>query len=68
MFLLWYAASCALLHHLLSHHYQDACRPSWLFGADTSAYCALVHRAIHGLRASPIVAAAVGRLPLPQHA
>lgn len=59
MFWLAYAATCALLHHVLSYHYQDACRPSWWWlGGDDTAYCVLVHRALQTLRASPLLAIA----------
>lgn len=57
MFWVAYALSCALLHHVLSHHYQEACRPSWWsFGLDSSAYCAVVHKALYALRAAPLLA------------
>lgn len=54
-----YAVTCALLHHVLAHHYQDACRPAWWsFGLlDSSAYCALLHRSLQVLGASPLLAA-----------
>lgn len=68
MFWLAYAVTCAFLHHVLSYHYQDACRPSWwAFGdsATTTAYCAIVHRALQVLGASPVLAALphLGHLP-----
>lgn len=52
-----YALGCGVLHNLLSAHYADACRPSWWsFGLDPSAYCAALHRALHVLRAAPLLA------------
>lgn len=59
MFWLAYAITCAVLHQLLVHHYQDACRPSWwAFGGDPSVYCAFVHKALNALSASPLLVAA----------
>lgn len=72
MFWLAYALTCALLHHVLAFHYQDACRPTWwsfgldsLFHGSPSAYCALVSKALHALRAGPLLAAvpALAKLP-----
>lgn len=64
MFRLGYALTCVLLHHLLSFHYQDSCRPSlWPFASDTG-YCALLHKALHVLRAAPLLALPVLN-PLP---
>lgn len=71
MFWLAYAVTCAFLHHVLSHHYQDACRPSWWpFGESATTYCTVVHRALQVLGASPVLAALphlahVPRLPGP---
>jgi len=53
---LGYVSTCALCHQLLAGHYADACRPSWLFGLDASAYCTLVHKGLHALRAAPLIA------------
>lgn len=52
-----YAVTSALLHRLLEAHYADACRPSWWSLLDRSAYCAVVHRALQALSASPLLAA-----------
>lgn len=59
MFWLAYAVTCALLHHVLSHHYVDACRPAWwTFGlVDASVYCAFLHRTLQVIGASPLLAA-----------
>jgi hypothetical protein len=64
MFWLVYAVTCALLHQVLASHYQQACTPSWWSLLDRSAYCALVHRGLQVLGASPLLAAAAAnRLP-----
>lgn len=66
--MLWlaYAVTCSLLHHVLARHYADACVPasSSLLAAllppatAASAYCEVVHKALHVLGASPLLAAA----------
>ena len=71
MFWAAYALTCFLLHHLLSTHYTDACRPRWWsFGVDASVYCAFLHKALYALRAGPLLALAnlPRALPLPLHA
>lgn len=70
MFWLVYAVTCAVLHHILSSHYQAACSPSWWSFLDASPYCAVVHKALHVLSAGPLLAALpalsnVPRLALP---
>ena len=56
-----YAVTSALLHRLLEAHYHDACRPSWWpIPGGANAYCALVHRALQLLSASPLLAVASG--------
>ena len=65
MFWLAYAATSALLHHLLSRHYQDACSPSWWWPTEDSAYCTFVHKALRALQASPLLVAPVGLLRQP---
>lgn len=63
---LGYAVTCALSHQLLASHYTDTCRPSWWFGIDTTPYCAFLHKSLHVLRASPLLALpVVPRLVLP---
>lgn len=69
MFWLAYAATCALLHHVLWHHYQDACRPVWwTFGlGDATVYCGVLHRALQLVGTSPLLAAVPGlRFSRPQ--
>lgn len=66
MFWALYALVCALLHHLLSHHYADVCRPRWWpLGTDVTPYCAIVHQALHALQASPLLALAPALPALP---
>jgi hypothetical protein len=63
-----YALTCVALHHVLSHHYHDACRPNWFFGNDLSTYCVALHKVLHILRTSPWIAVAhlLRVHPLPQ--
>lgn len=63
--MLWvsYVVACWLLHHLLSFHHQDVCRPSWWsLGLDPSSYCAFLSKALHAIRAAPLLIA-VPHLP-----
>ena len=63
MFWAAYALTCFTLHHLLTTHHQDVCRPAfWSFGQDPSLYCAFVHKALYALRAGPVLA--IANLPL----
>lgn len=66
MFWLAYAFTCALLHHILAHHYSDACKPSWWPFLESTVYCELVRKTLHVLRASPLLAALPGLRGLPQ--
>lgn len=62
-----YAVACALFHHVLAYHYQDACRPSWWSFGEGTAYCSIVNRALQLLRAGPLLAA-LPALPRAPHA
>lgn len=66
MFWLAYAIACALLHHVLSFHYQDTCRPSWWPLGASDAYCLFVQRALQAVRAGPLLAV-VPALPRVHH-
>jgi hypothetical protein len=60
------AVTCGILHHLLTYHYLDVCRPSWWFvGANATTYCVLVDRALQLFRVVPLVAALTALPALP---
>lgn len=61
-----YVVTCALLHNILSHHYQDSCSPSWWsLSVASSTYCDFIQKTLHILRSSPllVVPALQGLLP-----
>lgn len=66
-----YLVAAWISHSLLSAHYVQTCRGTFLAaltGADAGAYCTLLNRGLRALEASPLLLAAAARNLLPNGA